>query len=146
MNFQVTKPLSRIFGTGVKLNSFELKVLELGLKNLPDDLASIILLQIEQYNLVQREFGSRAINFYRKSGFWGDVESISPILDLKKNDVPLIKLELKTEKSELIHAVFHAVNGRFFCVTFSTSTEELKHSQIIELVSVTKSWRSAICV
>ena len=146
MNIQVTKPLLRIFGSGVKLNSFELKVLGLGLKNLPDDLASIIRLQIEQYNLVQREIDSRAINFYRKSSLFGGVESISPILELKQNDVPIIKLEIKTEKHKSVHAVFHAVNGRFFCITFSISTEELKHTKIVELVAVTKSWRSAICV
>ena len=100
----------------------------------------------DRYNLVQREFGSRAINFYRTRGFWGEVESISPILKLKKNDVPLIKLELRTENNISVHSVFHAVNGRFFCITFSTSTEDLKDSQTVELVSVTKSWRSAICV
>ena len=134
---------NRAIRGGVTLSPFELRALELCVQALPADMAKIILEQIEQFNLVQREVDWRALNFYRIRGF-RKVCDVRPLLSLKSEDVPLVKVVFSTQNGETINAVIHVFKGRLFSINFGASTKPIKDITELEIIKVTKSWLSAI--
>jgi len=128
---------------GVTLSPFELRALELCIQALPVDMAKVIIEQIEQFNLVQREVDWRALNFYKIRGF-RKVCEIRPLLALKSDDAPLVKVAFSIPNGETINAVIHVFKGRFFSINFGASTKPVKDITELEIKKVTKSWLAAI--
>jgi hypothetical protein len=134
---------SRLFRCGVKLTPFETCALQCCIDALPNEISDVIIEQLEQYNLVQREADWRALNFYLVRGFQS-VSNVEPLLSLKHNDVPLIKVALVNSRGETINVVLHAVSGRMFSINFGISIKPFQNETNITKTKVIKSWLSAI--
>lgn len=135
--------LTRFLRGGVNPTPFEMRMLRLGLEYMPDRMAAVIRTQLEQYNLVQREIDGRELNFYKVRGL-RTVCDVKPLLEIEGGEVPLVKLAVRVPGEEMIHAVLHAVNRRFFCITFGAPVDSLAMTDEVEVVKITRSWRSAV--
>ena len=134
---------SRMLRSGVKLTPFEVCALKSCIQVLPDELSKVILDQLDQYNLVQREVDWRALNFYCMSGF-RSIRDVQPLLPLKSDDVSLVKVALLTSCGKTINTVLHAVNGRLFSINFGISTKLFENETEIKITKVTESWLSVV--
>jgi hypothetical protein len=135
--------LSRMLWGGTVLTPAEHQLLSCLVAELPWNIRTIVLFQLESYNLVQREVDGRALNFYRKKrfAFWDRTEL--PVLEHKHDEAPLVRLETEIlGQSEPLHAVLTAVRGRVFCLTFSRAVPKETEPACLRVKHVTQAWRS----
>lgn len=110
---------------------------------LPYELRLVVEAQFDAYNLVQREFDGRALNFYRKMG--GKLNNMTglPLLKQQQRDAPLIRITaLIGSSQEPLHAVLTAVGGRAFRVSFNRSMSWKERAKPIQIEKVVQAWRS----
>lgn len=131
--------IGRVVHGGVSLSPAEQWSLQQLLGNLPAHLKPIVDRQIASYNLAQREWDGRAINFYRIPAMQAGV----PLLDMPPQvDWPLVRITASVAKSpELVHATLSAVGGRVFSMSFNRPVNGLPASDM-RLTKVKEAWRS----
>ena len=110
----------RLMWGSTKLTETEFQLLQKLVDSLPPELRSIIEVQFNAYNLVQREIDGRALNFYRNKGGQPDNMKGLPLLDMTVEEAPLIRLTATIgEDTKPLHATLSAIKGRAFCMAFS---------------------------
>ena len=109
---------------------------------LPSQLRVPVEAQVSAYNLVQREVDGRALNFYRKKRF-KVVRGDLPRLPVQPGVVKLCAVTLSSPSvSTPIHATMHAVDGYFFCLSFSQDLRPFSGVRDLVVAKVSQSWRS----
>jgi hypothetical protein len=136
--------LTRIIGGGATLYPAEHALLEAAVAALPPDLRGTVDAQFEAYNLVQREVGGRALNFYRKARGAVSSEGL-PLLALKLPEAPLVRLTARVAGGALpVHAVLTAVGGRAFSLTTDRALEPREREGSVQIEHVVNSWKGNI--
>ena len=134
--------IPRLLRGGTTLSDAEYAVICFLVDALPPDLRSIVSIQLNAYNLVQRESDGRALNFYRfKNGSPSFVDDL-PQLQMKTEESPLVRAKLSFEgEKEPLHAVLTAVRGRVFCVSFSRPP---RATPSVRVRDTEQSWQSSV--
>jgi len=131
----------RLLKGGVKLTPVEGQLLELFQSSVPSEIQIPLDRQIAAYNLVQREIDGKALNFYRIRR-WKVYRDDLPKLPVSPGEIKLLSMELEeSAASDVFHATFWAVDGYFFCINLSESTEHTAPQQI-RIRKVKQCWRS----
>ncbi|MHA2852290.1 hypothetical protein, partial [Vibrio harveyi] len=125
------------------LTPFEEQSIKLCIDNLPENLKGIAAAQFKEYNLIQREYDGRTVNFYKVKCL-RKVVNPNQLLPIKTDDCVLIKLELKTISNERIGVTLHATGHRIFSASFSKDVSNLGKIEGMRLEKLTKSWRSVV--
>jgi hypothetical protein len=134
--------LSRLLNGGATLSSVEYALLDAAVTALPQELRSIVVAQFGAYNLVQREVDGRALNFYRKGPGAAKSEEL-PVLPLKEQEAPLIRLSARIEGSPApVHAVLTAVAGRAFSLTIDRALGLRERERAVKIERVVNAWRA----
>jgi len=135
----------RLLRGGSTLSDAEYAVLCSLVDALPLDLRTIVITQLNSYNLVQRESDGRALNFYRfKNGSPSFTDDL-PRLQMKTEESPLIRAKLSLEgEHEPLHAVLAAVRSRVFCISFSRPPSDSARS--VRVLEIEQSWQSSVVV
>ena len=121
----------------------ERKLLEALVEALPPELRAVVEAQFSAYNLVQREFDGRTLNFYRKKDGKPNNMAGLPLLKHKGREAPLVRVMASIGSyAQPIHAVLTAVDGRAFCVTFDRKMGRKERAEPVLVQSVTNAWRS----
>lgn len=126
-----------------ELTQFEEQSIKLCIENLPENLKGIAAAQLKEYNLIQREYDGRTVNFYKVKCL-RKVVNPNQLLPIKTDDCVLIKLELKTISNERIGVTLHATGHRIFSASFSKDASNLGKIEGMRLEKLTKSWRSVV--
>ena len=135
--------ITRFLRSGATLTTAEYHLLCLLVGALPPHLRGIVERQFESYNLVQREIDRRALNFYRVRVWNNKVLPVTPLLDSKLQEAPLVRIKTVVNgESEPLHAVLTAVDGRAFSVSFSRAVSNLVKAEDLSVHSVTQAWKS----
>lgn len=132
-----------IFGAGTSLTDIEHRLTEELISPLPDWLRVPVEMQIDGYDLVQREVDGRALNFYRKrSGSSGSMDGM-PTLGMHCDEAPLMRITVQLgDEPEPVHATLNAVCGRVFCVAFSRRIDGIPSTSAVTVTDRKHSWRS----
>jgi hypothetical protein len=134
---------TRVLRGGQTLTDAEHRLLCLLVAALPPQLRDTVERQFASYNLAQRESDGRALNFYRVRLGRSGVLPVSPLLSLKAEEAPLVRIRAKVEGETLpLQAVLTAVNGRAFSVSFSRSVPKRVRAEALSVDKVTQAWRS----
>ena len=137
--------LSRILRGGTTLSDAEHAALCALVHALPSDLQTVVITQLNAYNLVQREIDGRALNFYRVKKRLAAFMDDMPQLRMKTGETPLVRASLAVEgETEPLHAVLTAVHGRVFCVSFSRPPGRSASS--VRVLHTEQSWRSSVII
>lgn len=132
--------LQRTLRGGVRLTDLEHELLEAFVDHLPDELAATVSAQPEGYTLVQRESDGRALNFYPARR-----NQHLPKLAVKESEAKLLRFRFQTEPhTDDLHATFVAIDGRFFCASFSHDLRVYKNVRLRRVEDVSQAWRSAV--
>ena len=135
---------TRLLGSGVALNPLEIEVMHRLFDGLPLPIRAPAIEQLELYNLVQREYDGRALNFYRKVNGKVSLADL-PKLPIRPGEVVLLRMAFLLEGGgERFHATMTAVNQRFFCMSFGSDTRPLVNRHIASVERVVDSWRSSL--
>jgi hypothetical protein len=139
--------MKRTFGTwitrlrqgGDTLTDVEFQLLQQLVDALPTPLRSVVDVQFDAYNLVQRKSDGRALNFYRMQGGKVNREGL-PVLKMVEEEAPLVRLTATLEgDAEPIHATLNAVAGHVFCMSLNRSIPSVG---VITVLQVKDAWRS----
>lgn len=135
--------VTRLLWGGTTLTSIEHAIIEALISQLPDWLKKTVNTQIDAYNLVQREHDGRALNFYRQlNGRANNMDGL-PVLEMKKDESPLIALTLRFDLSgQQLHATMSAVRGRVFCVNFDRRIKREECGATFTVDNVRPCWKS----
>lgn len=135
---------TRLAWGGTTLTPIEHAVLRALVEALPHELRLVVEAQFDAYNLVQREFDGRALNFYRKKdGKPNNMTGLPMLKQQQREDAPLIRIKaLVGTSQEPLHAVLTAVGGRAFCVSFNRSIGWKERAKPIQIEKVVQAWRS----
>jgi hypothetical protein len=137
-------PLMRFLRGGATLLPLEKKLLERLVQALPPILRTPTEIQLEGYNLVQREIDGRALNFYRiKLG--RVMRTNLPALPIKAGEIKLLSLAFSFPgDSDCFHATATAIDRYFFCVCFSHDLRPFGACNDFSITEITPSWRSGL--
>ncbi len=137
--------MTRLLRGGVRLSAAEHHVLVELVTRLEPDIRAVVESQFAEYNLVQRESGGRALNFYIFRPGSNQPAPVSTQLAMEVEEAPLIRLSFTLAGSPTEHhAVLTAVRGRAFCVTFSSPMPQQGSVHGISVMSTSQSWRSEV--
>jgi hypothetical protein len=138
--------LARSFlGRGTTLTEVEYKLTEASIQALPDWLRTTVEMQIDAYDLVQRESDGRALNFYlKRQQRSAGMENI-PMLKTNEVKAPLMRLTaiIGTDPAP-VHATLNAIHGRVFCVAFDRRVDTYPFSAVVEVIHCKEAWRSTV--
>jgi hypothetical protein len=141
MKRQFGSILARVFRGGARLSDEEHALACSLVESLPADLQSVVSMQFDSYNLVQREVDRRALNFYRLS-FFGRPLPPTQLLKMTVEEAPLIRITAKVAGDDRpLHATLSAVNGQAFCIAFDRPVPKVGSPDIV-VSKVTQAWRS----
>ncbi len=131
------------FGAGTSLTDIEHRLTEELISSIPDWLRVTVEMQIDGYDLVQREVDGRALNFYRKgSGRSGSMDGL-PTLEKHGDEAPLMRITVQLgDEPEPVHATLNAVCGRVFCVAFSRRVDGIPSTATVTVTDRKDAWRS----
>lgn len=136
--------LTRSFlGAGTDLTETEHRITEELIASLPEWLRATVEIQIDAYNLVQREIDGRALNFYRKRPGRGVCMDGLPKLEMYGDEAPLARITIRVgDEGQTVHATLNAVAGRVFCVAFSRRVDALPAGTKLTVTDRKEAWRS----
>lgn len=138
--------VSRVLSGGVRLTDAEYSIVCALVDALPPQLRSVVEVQLNSYNLVQREADQRGLNFYLKRGGKVMAQGL-PLLSHKGVEAPLVRITARLLDSEPpLHAVLTAVNGRAFQVTLDRRLVLLEHVECVRVEDIVHAWRSNFAV
>lgn len=130
--------LTRLARGGVVLAPAEKWLLRQLVNNLPPHLKPIVEDQIASYNLAQREWDKRAVNFYRRPTLLPGMS----LLDMPPMEaLPLVRVTASVANDDPIHATLTAVSGRVFCMAFSRPAKGVLVADM-KITRVEDAWRS----
>ena len=131
------------FGAGASLTDIEHRMIEELISSLPDWLRATVETQMDSYDLLQREVDGRALNFYRKRSGTSDRTDGLPILEMRGDEAPLMKITVRLgDEPEPVHATLNAVCGRVFCVAFSRRVDLIPRTATVAVTDRKDPWRS----
>lgn len=136
--------LTRSFlGGGIDLTEVEHRITEELIASLPEWLRTTVEIQMDAYNLVQREIDGRALNFYRKRLGRGVCMGGLPSLEMHGDEAQLARITFRVgDKRKPVHATLNAVAGRVFCVAFSHRVDDLPRGTALVVTDRKEAWRS----
>lgn len=136
--------LTRSFlGAGTDLTEVEHRITEELIASLPEWLKTTVEIQMDAYNLVQREIDGRALNFYRKRLGRGVCMDGLPSLEMHGDEAPLARITLQVGGGrETVHATLNAVAGRVFCIAFNRRVDALPVGTTLTVTDRKEAWRS----
>lgn len=136
--------LTRSFlGTGTSLTEVEHRIAEELIASLPEWLRTTVDIQMDAYNLVQREVDGRALNFYRKRSGRGACMSGFPKIEMHGDEAPLARVTVRVgDEGQTVHATLNAVAGRVFCIAFSSRVDALPAGTKLSVTDRKEAWRS----
>jgi hypothetical protein len=147
--------MKRHFGTlftrflwgGTTLTKTEHAMLVELVKQLPIALQKTVNSQFQAYNLVQREINGRTLNFYRKlHGKSNNMDGL-PLLEMKKDEAPLIGLTVRFQHNgQVLHVTLTAVHGRVFSINFDCRPPRVSTGLLFTVEKVRPSWKSDFIV
>lgn len=145
MKRQFGSLLSRAFGQSTSLSPLEHGITEALVEQLPPSLRAVAMQQFDAYELVQREVGGRALNFYFGAGSQKLEGRGLPRFEQLSSEAILTRITVRVnQKAAPIHAVLTAVDGRAFCVTLSRCPSRDEHNLLPQVEASVPSWRGTL--
>ena len=136
--------LTRSFlGAGITLTDVEYTLTDELICSLPHWLRTTVEAQMAAYNLVQREFDGRALNFYYRCSGRANCMKELPVLRMHGEKAPMMRITAQIgDDPDPVHATLNAVHGRVFCVAFNRRVGRYPPATTVLVTDRTDAWRS----